>query len=68
MQTQDAHKIIDTMMAAKPPTKAKPKGVDADLIAIQNEYMENAPRVNWNEMGVINHMDILHTDPMLILL
>jgi len=33
-------------METKPPTKSEYEGVDVDLIAIQDEYLDNAPSVN----------------------
>lgn len=68
MLTCIVKKIMNTIMATKPPTESEYEGVDADLIAIQDEYLDNAPGVNQIEMGVINHMDTQHIDPMRIIL
>lgn len=46
MLTYGAKKIVYTMTATQPSTARDHEGVDAILIAIQEEYLENAPRVN----------------------
>lgn len=68
MLTHAVKKIVDTMMATKSSTTIEHEGLDVDLIAIQDEYLENALGVNWIEMGVINNMDTWCIDPMRILL
>lgn len=35
---------------------------------MQEEYVKNAPGVNWTEMGVINHMDTWRAEPNHILM
>ena len=57
MLTHAVKKIVDTMMKTHPSTTIEHEGVDANLIVIQDEYLENDPNINWIEMGVINHMD-----------
>lgn len=68
MLTHAMKKIIDTMIASKEPTVTEKEGVYIKLIFIQEEYLENAPGVNRAYMGVINHVDTWHIDPMRILL
>lgn len=42
--------------------------VDTNLIAIQEEYLENAPGVKWNDMGLMNHINTWRVNPNRILL
>lgn len=45
------------------------EGVDSQLEKIHDEYMENAPGVNWTKRGVLSHMDtwrIDSTKPLLL--
>jgi len=46
MQTQGEKKVEDTMMETKWLTQEELEQVDANLIAIQNEYLENVLGVN----------------------
>jgi len=42
--------------------------VDANLIAIQEEYLKNALGVNWIMMGLMNHIDTWRANPNHVLL
>jgi len=68
MLTHAIKKVLDTMIATKPSSSAEHEVVDANLIMIQEEYLENAPGINWMEMRVINKMDTQCVDPIHILL
>jgi len=45
------------MTRTKETVATNQEGVDANLIAIHKEYLENALGVNWTEVGVMNHLD-----------
>ena len=57
MLTHVGKKLLDTMESTKEPVVTEQEGVDAKLIMIHEEYLDNALDVNWIEMGVMNHMD-----------
>jgi len=56
------------MATSQSSSAAKVDQVDADLMTMQEEYIENAPGVNLTKMGVINHMDTWRVNPNHILL
>lgn len=68
MLTHATKKIVDTMMEIQTSTAKDHEGVDINLIAIEEVYLENALGLKWIDMGVINHMGTWHVDPMRILL
>lgn len=57
MLTQAAQRLLNTIESTKVNVVNKEEGVDANLIVIHEEYLENAPDVNWMKEGVMNHMD-----------
>lgn len=61
-------KLLNTMESTKKTIDIKQEGVDANLIAIHEEYLKNAPSINWMEIGVMNHMDTLRVESKIILL
>lgn len=46
MQTKGSKKSVDTMLTSKSSTPTKIDKVDANLIAMQEEYLKNALGVN----------------------
>lgn len=46
MQTKGSKKSVDTMATSKSSTPVEIEQVDANPIAMQEEYLENALRVN----------------------
>lgn len=68
MLTHAAQKLLNTMESTKEPVVTTQEGVDAKLIAIHEEYLDNTPNVNWKEIGVIDHLDTWQADPQVIIL
>lgn len=57
MLTHAVKKIVDTIASTMKPVMVEEEGVDANLIVIHKEYLENALVINWIKARVMNHMD-----------
>jgi len=51
MIIRGSRKGVDIMATFQSSSIAEIDQVSADLLTMQEEYLENAPRVNWIEMG-----------------
>lgn len=67
MFTRDAKKLLSIMAKPEQTMIILGEGVE-ELSKIHEEYLENAPRVDWIEMGDMIHMDTQYVDVERILL